>query len=256
MQDSLGDRIKEYENVTRYVIPRRTYTILRLDGKAFHTYTRNLKKPFDSELSNDIDESVKILLKEIGGARFAYCQSDEISILVTDVDNINTQTWFNGNIQKISSVASSILTAQFNQKRFERLFRKSVLVANTDIIKKSEFKEETFTLAYFDCRTFFIPDRIEVMNYFRWRNQDCRRNSISMVAYSLFSHKSLQGKNSADKIAMIGEKLGKPYEEAFSESERFGRFITKTENGWESLPVWDFSNDEGKLLPFIPDFNY
>jgi tRNA(His) guanylyltransferase len=244
MQDSLGDRMKDYENVTRYVIPRRTYTILRLDGKAFHTYTRNLQKPFDSELSDDIVRSVIALLTEIDGARFAYCQSDEISILVTDVDNVNTQTWFNGNIQKISSVASSFLTAQFNARRFVRQTEQN----------NSEIK--TISLACFDCRTFFIPDRIEVMNYFRWRNQDCRRNSISMVAYSLFSHKSLQGKNSADKIAMIGEKLGKPYEEAFSESERFGHFITKTENGWESLPAWDFSNDEGKLLPFIPDFNY
>ena len=244
MIDTLGDRMKDFENVTRYVIPRRTYTILRLDGKAFHTYTRGLKKPFDSELSDDIDSSVKALLSEIGGARFSYCQSDEISILVTDVDNINTQTWFNGNIQKISSVASSILTAQFNARRIIR-----------QTIQYSD-KNESLKLACFDCRTFFIPDRIEVMNYFRWRNQDCRRNSISMVAYSLFSHKSLQGKNSVDKIAMIGEKLGKPYEVAFSESERFGRFITKTEKGWESLPGWDFSNDEGKLLPFIPDFNY
>jgi len=117
MIDTLGDRMKDFENVTRYVIPRRTYTILRLDGKAFHTYTRNLQKPFDSELSNDIDVSVIALLTEIGGARFAYCQSDEISILLTDVDNINTQTWFNGNIQKISSVASSFLTAEFNRRR-------------------------------------------------------------------------------------------------------------------------------------------
>jgi tRNA(His) guanylyltransferase len=247
MQDSLGDRMKDFENVTRYVIPRRTYTILRLDGKAFHTYTRGLKKPFDSVLSRDIDESVKILLKEIGGARFAYCQSDEISILVTDVDNISTQTWFNGNIQKISSVASSILTAEFNRRRI--LLRHNPTGYYDQV-------GSLIPLACFDCRTFFIPDRIEVMNYFRWRNQDCRRNSISMVAYDLFSHKSLQGKNSVDKIAMIGEKLGKPYEVAFSESERFGRFITKTEKGWESLPGWDFSNDEGKLLPFIPDFNY
>jgi tRNA(His) guanylyltransferase len=245
MIDTLGDRIKSYENVTRYVIPRRTYTILRLDGKAFHTYTRNLQKPFDSELSDDIVRSAIALLTEIGGARFAYCQSDEISILLTDVDNINTQTWFNGNIQKISSVASSILSVWFNKIRFSRLIA-SPNFSVSDISKN----------AYFDCRTFFIPDRIEVMNYFRWRNQDCRRNSISMVAHCLFSPKSLEGKNSADKIAMIGEKLGKPYEEAFSESERFGRFITKTEKGWECIPGWDFSNDEGKLLPFIPDFNY
>lgn len=247
MIDTLGDRMKDFENVTRYVIPRRTYTILRLDGKAFHTYTRGLKKPFDSILSSDIDESVKDLLTHIGGARFAYCQSDEISILVTDVDDINTQTWFNGNIQKISSVASSILTAEFNRRRILLRFETN---------ESYDCVGAKIPLAYFDCRTFFIPDRIEVMNYFRWRNQDCRRNSISMVAYSLFSHKSLQGKNSMDKITMIGEKLGKPYEEAFSESERFGRFITKSHEGWVKYSAWDFSNDNGELLKFIPDFNY
>lgn len=240
MKDNLGDRIKDYENITRYSLPRRTYTILRLDGKAFHTYTKGLKKPFDSELSEDITSSVSLLLKEMGGAKFAYCQSDEISILMTDVENISSQVWFNGNIQKIASVSSSILTAQFNARRVIR-----------QLVQYSS-ETEKIKLANFDCRVFSIPDRIEVMNYFRWRNQDCRRNSISMVAYSLFSHKSLQGKSSKDKISMIEEKIGKSYHEAYSDSEKYGTLVFRDliKEGW------DFSKDNGELLKFIPEYSY
>lgn len=241
MKDDLGDRIKDYENITRYSLPRRTYTILRLDGKAFHTYTKGLKKPFDSELSGDITSSVSLLLKEMSGAKFAYCQSDEISILMTDVENISSQVWFNGNIQKIASVSSSILTAQFNARRVIR-----------QVVQYNSSETEKIKLANFDCRVFSIPDRIEVMNYFRWRNQDCRRNSISMVAYSLFSHKSLQGKSSKDKISMIEEKIGKPYSEAYSDSEKYGTLVFRDliKEGW------DFSKDNGELLKFIPEYAY
>jgi len=241
MKDNLGDRIKDYENITRYSLPRRTYTILRLDGKAFHTYTKGLKKPFDSELREDINSSVSLLLKEMGGAKFAYCQSDEISILMTDVENISSQVWFNGNIQKIASVSSSILTAQFNARRVIR-----------QVVQYNSSETEKIKLANFDCRVFSIPDRIEVMNYFRWRNQDCRRNSISMVAYSLFSHKSLQGKSSKDKMSMIEEKIGKPYSEAYSDSEKYGTLVFRDliKEGW------DFSKDNGELLKFIPEYSY
>lgn len=257
MKDELGDRMKKYENITRYSLPRRTYTVLRLDGKAFHTYTRNLKKPFDEELSEDLDSAVTVLLKEISGAKFAYCQSDEISILVTDVENYRSQTWFDGNIQKIASVSASVMTAHFNKKRFERLFRRSVLVKNTDIIKKEDYDADFKSVACFDCRVFSIPDRIEVMNYFRWRNQDCRRNSISMVAYSLFSHKALQGKSSRDKISMIEEKNGKPFNESYTDSQRYGRLIIKGTESDPSIPAWDFSTDEGKLLEnYIPQYSY
>lgn len=267
MKDDLGDRIKKYENVTKTFLPKRTYSILRLDGRSFHSYTKKLKKPFDSELSDDLDDSTISLLKEIGGAKFAYCQSDEISILSCDVENINTQQWFDGNIQKICSVSSSVLTAEFNKRRIisklgtpdTMSYENGHCVTETLYYYdpghiQSILSFESF--ANFDCRVFSIPDRIEVMNYFRWRNQDCKRNSISMAAYSMFSHKSLQGKNSLEKIQMIYNNTGKSYEENYSQKERFGRFIVKIDDQWQSLPAWDFSNDEGKLLKYIPEYGY
>lgn len=210
-KDPLGERMKsQYEVRSRQLLPRRTYTIIRLDGKAFHTYTRGLKKPFDGDLIDDMDNAVVNILPEIQGAQFAYVQSDEISILLTDFAKENTDAWFDGNVQKMVSVSASLMTAEFNLLRIKRQMnsaeesRKQLesLVGVGNACCQRYPKE----LAYFDSRVFTIPDRVEVMNYFIWRNNDAARNSISMVAQSLYSHKELHGKSSIDKQEMLFQK--------------------------------------------------
>lgn len=182
MKDTLGDRMKEnYENRTRTFLPRRTFTIIRIDGKAFHTYTRGLQRPFDDKLINDMDETAGFLCKNIQGSKLAFVQSDEISILLTDFGEINTNAWFDGNIQKIVSVSASLATAKFNELRPNKL-------------------------AFFDSRVFTIPSRTEVENYLIWRQQDTTRNSISSVAQSLYNHKALEGKNTSEQQEMIFQK--------------------------------------------------
>lgn len=276
MNDELGNRMKEnYENRTRYFLPRRTFTILRLDGKAFHTYTKGLKKPFDNGLSEDIDNAIIAMLPQIQGSVFAYTQSDEISILLTDFATPQTDTWFDGNIQKICSVASSIMTAEFNKKRLLRIGRFIDDVAEeknvTNII-------DTQDLAYFDCRAFTIPDRVEVMNYFRWRQQDCIRNSVSMVAQVNYSHKELHGKSQSMMHEMLHQK-GVNWTTDFTDEEKNGRVVIKEtysvprvsfdiesipitigpadpvqRTRWLSKGAWVFTKDEGKLLQMIPNY--
>lgn len=164
MRDDLGDRIKsDYENRTRYYLPRRTYVIIRIDGKSFHGYTRGLPRPFDLELMEDMDETAKSLCREINGARFAYVQSDEISILVTDFDSAQTEAWFDNNLQKMCSLSASIATAHFNEASHRGM-------------------KEVAALAHFDSRVFTIPDPVEAYNYFVWRQQDATRNSVTMTA--------------------------------------------------------------------------
>ena len=181
-KDSIGDRMKEfYENRTRYFLPKRTYTLIRIDGKAFHTYTKGLNKPFDLKLINDMDETAKYLCKNIQGAKFAFVQSDEISILLTDFETITTEGWFNGNIQKMASVSSSLATAKFNELRPNKL-------------------------ALFDSRIWTIPQNIEVENYFIWRQQDATRNSILSVAQSLYSHKEIMNKKCSELQEIIFQK--------------------------------------------------
>ena len=115
MSDSLGDRMKQqYEDRTRAMLPRRTYTVLRADGKAFHTFTRKCQKPYDVRLVEAIDAAALALCRGAQGACFGYVQSDEISVLLQDFGDIKTDAWFDGNLQKIVSVAASIVTAAFN----------------------------------------------------------------------------------------------------------------------------------------------
>jgi len=218
MRDELGDRMKKnYENRTRILLPRRTYTIIRIDGKAFHTYTRGCARPFDAGLMADMDETACYLCKNIQGAKFAFVQSDEISVLMTDFDTLQTDAWFDGNIQKIVSVAASMATAKFNHLRLRRKF--DTTIATVSVIM------DMWKLAEFDARTFTIPSDVEVENYFIWRQQDTVRNSISSVAQTLYSSKELNGKNMSQQQDMIHEK-GQNWND-FTPQEKRGRFIFK-----------------------------
>jgi len=230
MRDEFGDRMKKYyEDRTRITLPRRTYTIIRIDGKAFHTYTRGLNKPFDDGLIADMDETACYLCKNMQGAKFGFVQSDEISILLTDFDKIGTDAWFDGNIQKMASVAASMATAKFNQLRIFRAYGSM----NVDIEAHgiTAFEQVLLgevlgsKLAEFDARVFTIPCDYEVENYFIWRQQDTVRNSISSVAQSLYSHKELAGKNVSEQQEMIFQK-GINWNDYAPKYKR-GRFIFK-----------------------------
>ncbi len=198
-KDSIGNRMKgNYENRQRFYLTRRTPVILRLDGKAFHTFTKKLEKPFDSTLHDRMVETTKFLMSQIQGAKFAYTQSDEISILVTDYDYFETEAWFDYNIQKLTSVSASLATGFFNRNSpFERI-------------------------GFFDCRAFNIPKE-EVMNYFLWRFQDWKRNSIQLLGQSMFSHNELHRKNQQEIIDMCLEK-GKNWH-TLSEVWKYGTCI-------------------------------
>lgn len=161
--------MKEYEAVTRLVLPRRTYTIIRVDGRSFHTLLRNADKPFDTSVHDAMTQTAKALCRGVQGTAFAYTQSDEISLLLTDFQGVHSQPWFGGNVQKMASIAASIATESW---------------------------VHTWGVGQFDARVYTIPDAVEVANYFVWRQRDAVRNSISMAAQAQFSHKSLQGLNS------------------------------------------------------------
>lgn len=182
---SLGDRMKEYESIPALQLMRRTPVIIRLDGKAFHSFTRGMNKPFDDELIMCMYLTTQFLVQNIEGCDFGYTQSDEISLLLTDYKRIETQPWFDYKVQKMVSVAASMCTMAFNENfhgHFARTGRK-------------DFLDRT---AYFDARAFNIP-RDEVVNYFIWRQKDWTRNSVQMLGRAHFSQKQLHGK-SCDEI--------------------------------------------------------
>lgn len=196
MKDELGKRMKEqYEVRTRTFLPRRTYTIIRLDGKAFHTFTKGLDKPADRDFIMAMNETAKFLCENIQGVKMAYVQSDEISILLTDFEKPTTDAWFDGQVQKITSVSASLATYKFNDmiNTFVNYHKQDKWADGQGIPK----------FGLFDSRVFTIPDPIEVGNYFIWRQKDATRNSLSMMAQSHFSHKELHGKSQADMHDML-----------------------------------------------------
>lgn len=184
-KDTLGDRMKSrYEDRTRYLLPARTYTILRVDGRAFHTWTKGLETPYDKRFMTWMDRAAEALVMEIAGSRFAYVQSDEISVLATDFDEITSEAWFDANIQKLTSVAASIATAAFN----------AAVQTYVGSVRRP---------ATFDARVFTIPDPVEVANYFIWRQKDAERNSVSLLSQHYYTAKQLHGKNVAAQHELI-----------------------------------------------------
>lgn len=247
MKDDLGNRMKsQYENRTKQFLPRRTYTIIRLDGKAFHTFTRGMEKPYDVNFINVMNQTAKFLCEEIQGCQLAYIQSDEISLLLTDFNKITSEAWFDGNIQKICSISASMCTAKFNEAY---TLMRDFIYCNDEIQPK----------AFFDSRVFTIPDPVEVENYFVWRQKDCVRNSISMTAQNLYSHKELNNKNVSEMQEMCFQK-GTNWNDMPDGFKR-GRMIVKNQlyeikDNWVTIDAIDILKDRIKFTNLIPTYNY
>ena len=258
--DSLGDRLKErFEDRTRYYLPRRAFAVLRVDGKAFHTFTRKCTEPFDSDLITAIDYTAMNMCKEMSGVVMAYTQSDEISVLLCDFQKQDSQGWFDYNVQKMTSVSASLATGFFNSIP-------SGIVGNNPFSHIAKFSELDVNdwllmadteLAYFDSRAFGIPDKVEVANYFSWRIKDWERNSLQMLARKYYSHGELHGKDRVELHDMLHEasdnwaNLGDIYKR--------GRVCTRHIGGmWGIYPAPDITNMEGKafLKKLIPEHGY
>lgn len=203
-KDSLGDRMKRYESTYQTRIVDRMYTLIRLDGKAFHTYTRGLKKPFDRGLTEDMVATTKYLCENVQGCKVGYTQSDEITLVLTDFDDHKTTGWFDNELEKICSISASMASSKFNHLRMKRHLRE---ISNDVIMEPKHINEDMdIPLAQFDSRVFQVSILSEVYNNLLWRQQDCIRNSVSSSAQSLYSHKELHLKNVPDMQALISSK--------------------------------------------------
>jgi len=186
-KDSLGDRMKTYESCSKTFLTRRMPVLIRLDGKAFHTLTKKLSKPYDYDFRDLMLITAEYLVANVMNCKLAYVQSDEITLLLVDYGTLQTDAWFNNNVQKMVSVSASMATAKFNSMlNNPQMFPQS---------KRDDIKQE---FAMFDSRVFNIP-REEVVNCFVWRQQDATRNSIQGLGQKHFSQKQLNGK-SCNKI--------------------------------------------------------
>ena len=259
---ALGDRMKAYEAVYKTSLPPRSYSVIRVDGRAFHTLLRGATKPFDFDFMTAMDVTAVALCEEIQGAVFGYVQSDEISVLVADFTGPNSQPWFGGQVQKQVSIAAATATAAFNE-------------ATLDTAPAAS------TPATFDARVFTLPNAVEVANYFLWRQRDAVRNSIAMAAQAKFSHKQLHGAGTGRMQEMLfaehginwsdypdGAKRGRVVVRASGEREvtfahkRTG--VTETvkalRSWWEARPAPHFTAQPGgwlaEMIPPLPDLKF
>ena len=192
-KNELTKRMKEnYELRSRHFFPRRTYVLARIDGRSFHTWTRGLDKPYDKPLMECMDAAAVELCKEVAGVRLAFVQSDEISLLLTDFEDVSSQAWFDNCQNKIESITASIATMAFNLK---------VIEFNREATTKLGLTKRPN--AMFDSRAWIIPDPIEVENYFVDRQKDAERNSVTLLASNYASHKQLHGKSVSDRHEVI-----------------------------------------------------
>ena len=197
VNDELGTRMKEfYEGVPKTRLVRRMPVAIRLDGKAFHTFTRGFEKPFDEVLGRAMRGTMKYLCENIQGCVLGYTQSDEITLILVDYQNLNSCAWFDYEVQKMCSIAASMATMAFN-----KFFTKNVNYFEMTHEYDDTINEYCTTLvnaaekgAMFDARCFNIPKE-EVCNLIYWRQLDATRNSIQMVGQANFSHKELQNKS-------------------------------------------------------------
>lgn len=202
VNDDLGTRMKTYyEQVPKTRLVRRMPVAIRIDGKAFHTFTRGFQKPFDEVLGNAMVRTMEYLCKNIQGCVFGYTQSDEITLLLIDYQTLDTCAWFDYEVQKMCSISASMATMAFNKYFFEEArdwYNKqlpSTLQCEQNIVKQWRvYKIAAEKGAMFDARCFNIPKE-EACNLIYWRQLDATRNSIQMVGQANFSHNELQGKS-------------------------------------------------------------
>ncbi len=251
-KDSLGDRMKNFEDSFRFKVPPRMPLIIRCDGKAFHSLTKRCKRPYDMDVVDCMEATAKELCMKISSVKLAYVQSDEISLLVTPYEDFNTQCWFDGNIQKIVSISASIASTTFTKKSLE--IKDSI--DKNDILYCNAYEKFGNAPALFDSRMFVLPEN-DVVNYFLWREQDSIRNSIQMLARSLFSHKECNNKNCSQLQDMCMEQKQVNWNDMPTAFKR-GFCIVKKENDagrmkWETdkeIPV--FSQDRDYINKLIP----
>jgi len=261
VHDDLGVRMKTfYEQIPKTKLMRRCPVAIRIDGKAFHTFTRGFQKPFDEVLIKSMQETMRYLCENIQGCVLGYTQSDEITLILVDYKKLTSSAWFDYEVQKICSIAASMATMAFNN-----IFSKYVkefdleLAYNDNGIDTEEnrklweiYKKAINKGAMFDARCFNIPKE-EVTNLVYWRQLDASRNSIQMVGQANFSHKELQNKSCNDIQDMLMTQKGINWNDLPTYQKRGSccvrnKIIIESDGVMATAHLRDFSKSENEWI--------
>lgn len=242
INDFLGDRMKNYEARNQYWLQTRTPVIIRVDMRAGHTFTKGFQRPFDEVFGNSMVRTMEYCAANIGNCVFAYCQSDEITFVLSDYRKLNTDAWFSYRTDKLCSIAASMATMAFNRffcqevkhwGRFCEGFGSGASIIDMKLYQTYLAAVEKG--AMFDARCFNIPKE-EVCNCIYWRQLDATRNSIQMVGQANFSHAELQGKSCNEIQDMLHEQRGINWND-FPTRWKRGVAWTKTNGTDYEMPI-------------------
>lgn len=244
---ALAKRMKKYEAVPKNTLMRRTPVIIRVDGRAFHTFTKGFQKPFDDVLMRVMQDTMKYLCENIQGCVFGYTQSDEITLILIDYKKLNSEAWFDYEVQKMRSIVASMATMAFNRffmYEYEEFNRWIYEGSPTDEDKRLNdvYYNAMCKGAMFDARAFNLPKE-EVTNNIYWRQLDASRNSIQMVGQANFSHRELLNKTCDQIQDMLMTQRGINWNDMGTSYKRGSccvrnrRFISTSVDGTETCEI-------------------
>ncbi len=251
---NLKEKCEFYRSLTDYKLMPNSYVLVMVDGHCFSRLIKNkFKKPFDDKFIQMMNETAKYLCEEVQGVKFAYTQSDEISLLITDFETPTTDSYFSFRLCKMQSLIAAAATAKFNQMYYKLV----------DGVKD-------VPLCTFDCKVWTVPNANEAYAWFLYRQNDCIKNSKAQTAQTYIPHKQLVGLTADEMITKLkNEQCIDWYE--FENGKKFGRLIKKVEtpmekdlpngqhvkfvrNVWTPVSMTDMKEDASPVRELIPVF--
>lgn len=238
----LGDRMKKfYEEVPKTRLMKKEPVVIRCDGRAFHTFTKHFKKPFDELFIKAMQETTKYMCENIPGCVLGYVESDEISLIITDYEDFDTSAWYDYEVQKLTSVTASMATMAFNKAFYKYAnewldnFYESWNITEKEKKLAAAYEKAVETGAMFDARVFNLPKE-EVANYIFWRQQDASRNSVQMLGHAYFSQTEMHGKSNSEIQDMLMLQKGINWNNLPTEQKR-GACVVKNRHVLKSNGV-------------------
>lgn len=233
---SLEDRMNYYRGLTDYKLMPKSYVLVLVDGRSFsHSIKNNFKKPFDDDFIRMMNETAKYLCENVSGCKFAYVQSDEISLVITDFENENTESFFGFRLTKMLPIIASLATAKFNQLMAD--YRIGQITGNSasagDTVQMCRDVINNIDLYQFDCKCWNVPTYNDVFTWFLYRQIDCIRNSKQQTAQTWLSHKQLMNLDSDGQFKLLEIDRNISWEKDFNDGEKYGRFIYRVEEEFE-----------------------
>lgn len=245
--NSLKEKCEYYRSLNDTRLLPNTYVMVVLDGRAFSKgIKKRFKKPFDEDFIRMMNETAKYVCANVQGCKLAYTQSDEISLVITDFEDINSDSFFGFRNCKMHSIIASLATAKFNQLMMEYLFDKSVKYSSEFHIEEIKGIINTANLYQFDCKVWSLPSWNEVFAWFNYRQIDCIRNSKQQAAQTYIPHKELVGKDTDEQIRLLQEKKDINWHTDFNDGMKYGRFIYKEKEHFVSEKYGEYDRSVWK----------